>query len=219
MADVWQPLARRTALAGGGVFACFFTITAFQLFNMTSWLGTRGVDAVTAGRMQGTADFLFVAGVLIAGLLADWRGFRPTLFLGFFMLAMLGYVLLGFSTSVALLTLALGLIGFAFMPLTNLMDSHLQPFASRNLIPYAHVRVTGSIAFTLVLLDIMFLDETQILVLFYPAICVSLGLLGLMILAIPAHPVHVTQTLKKRFKNFGQLLIQPRFLFYWGCPR
>ena len=83
----WARFAPRTAGTAIAVYTTFFTVTAFQLFNITSWLGTRGIDVATAGRMQGTGDLFFVAGVLCAGLLADWLGFRRPLFLGFRMAA------------------------------------------------------------------------------------------------------------------------------------
>ena len=166
----WPHLAPRTTGAAIAVYAAFFSVTAFQLFNLTSWLGSRGIDGATAGRMQGTADLFFVAGVLTAGLLADWLGgggggggFRRPLFLSFFALAALGYALLGISDLVLVLTCGLCLIGFGFMPLTNLTDTHLQPYVSRNLMPYSRVRSAGSVSFTLVLMLLIFLTEAQIL--------------------------------------------------------
>ena len=215
MATTWQARALQTSAASGLFYTSFFSVTAFQLFNMTAWLETRGIDAVTAGRMQGSADLVFVIGVLLAGLMADWRGFNRRLFLGFFAFAILGYAILGATTQVALLTMALAFMSFAFMPLTNLMDTHLQPYITRDLIPYARVRAAGSFSFAAVIFVLAFLEEATILKIFYPAICLSLAALGLSLLMLPAHPVHTPSPFTERLKTFGQLLSQPRFLLFY----
>ncbi|MGB0718805.1 MAG: hypothetical protein ACPGO7_05680, partial [Alphaproteobacteria bacterium] len=62
----WKSLAWRTGFSASLFYIFFFSVTAFQLFNMTDWLGTRGVDPATAGRLQGSADLFFVVGILLA---------------------------------------------------------------------------------------------------------------------------------------------------------
>lgn len=182
---------------------------------MTAWLGTRGIDAPTAGRLQGTADLMFIFGVLLAGLLADWKGFNRRLFLGYFSLAVLGYALLGFADRPLVFALALSLISFAFMPLTNLADTHLQPYVSRGLLPYARIRALGSAAFTLILLITALMTEQQLMTGFYPAMVCFLALAGLALMTLPPHPVHMPTSFLTRLGSFARLLRQPRFLLFY----
>ncbi len=216
MTRSWAARSRQTAAAAATFYTFFFSVTAFQLFNMTGWLGTRGIDAALAGRLQGSADLCFVVGILLAGLLADWRGFNRRLYAGFFLISVLGYGLLGLADQPWGFALALALMSFAFMPLTNLVDTHLQPYVSRDLLPYARVRALGSIAFALIILFTATLTEAQISALFYPLIVGFVLAMGGALLALPAHPVHVLTPLRARLMTFAQLLAQPRFLLFYA---
>ena len=215
MVAAWQARAWQTGCAAAFFYICFFSVTAFQLFNMTAWLGSKGIAAQTAGRLQGLSDLFFVVGVLLAGLLADWKGFNRRLFLGFFALALMGYILLGVTAHPWGFGVALCLISFAFLPLTNLTDTHLQPYISRDLMPYARIRALGSAAFAVVILTLAFMGEGAILAAFYPAILAFLILTGISLIFLPAHPVHTPAPLSHKFTTFTKLLRQPKFLLFY----
>ena len=215
MIDLWQARAGQTVRAAALFYTFYFAVTAIQLFNMTAWLGDRGIDAPTAGRLQGSADLFFVGGVLLGGLLADWKGFNPRLFLSYFAVALCGYILLGLSSQAWSFGIALALISFAFLPITNLADTHVQPYVSRDLFPYARVRALGSASFALIIIVSAFLSEAAILRLFYPGILVFVLLMGLSLLILPSQPVHVPAPFTQRLKTFAELLGQPRFLLFY----
>lgn len=212
----WKSLAWRTGFSASLFYIFFFSVTAFQLFNMTDWLGTRGVDPATAGRIQGSADLFFVVGILLAGLLADWQGFNRRLYLVYFCIAVLGYIFLGLTAQTWALGVALALISFAFIPLTNLVDAHLQPYVSRDLIPYARVRALGSISFTLIILFTATLSEERIMMLFYPVIAFFVLAVGFSLAALPPQPRHIPAPILEKFFTFGRLLSQPRFIAFYA---
>lgn len=213
--SAWHSLAGRAQISSALFYIAFFALTAFQLFNMTAWLGEKGINPIAAGRMQGTADLFFVGGVLLAGFVADWRGFNRRLFLGLFALAALGYLLLGSYSDALILTLALGLIHFAFMPMMPMMDAYVQPFISRDLLPYGRIRALGSASFMLVIGGLGLLTTAAMLDLFYTAILASLILSGIAVLFLPAHPYHDPQPPAAKLWAFGQILSQPHFLLFY----
>jgi PPP family 3-phenylpropionic acid transporter len=207
-------------------YAAYFVLIGIQLPFFPLWLEAKGLDAGQIGIVLGVPAFVRVLAVPTLTRIADQHSALREVLIGAACASAAGYVVVGFSTGMAGILIAVTLASIAFTPITALSDALALKGLRVHGGSYGHVRLWGSGAFIAanlgagLLLDVI---RPQDLIWAIAAAAIAAALVSLRIQPLAAAPSVETQPAAPLWRDRAFLaviaaagLIQASHALYYG---